>query len=200
MRFTISAFLELASDGSKHGAAVFVGLVSMGVWVNLVGYGGVFLEPALTDSSFEMTRYAYHAGRVFVFAFVRIRPYAFRAFWTDCKNVPAVAHVLLHVRIRGLVLPNARPVRLFGGNSFVRAGSRVFVDCGVVLHCFGSNGFDAYGYFCRAFEPNYGADGQRGCEFRSGLCCSDSGLLPVPARSPCGSFSGMERTRGRLSK
>ena len=80
MRFTISAFLELASDDSKHGAAVFVGLVSMGVWVNLVGYGGVFLEPALTDSSFEMTRYAYHAGRVFVSLLFVFAPMLFERF------------------------------------------------------------------------------------------------------------------------
>lgn len=80
MRFTISAFLELASDGSKHGAAVFVGLVSMGVWVNLVGYGGVFLEPALTDSSFEMTRYAYHAGRVSVSLLFVFAPMLFERF------------------------------------------------------------------------------------------------------------------------
>lgn len=80
MRFTISAFLELASDGSRHAAAVFVGLVSMGLWVNLVGYGGVFLEPALTDASFEMTRYAYHAGRVSVSLLFVFTPMLFERF------------------------------------------------------------------------------------------------------------------------
>lgn len=48
----------------KRAFAALVGLAAMGVWVNLVGYGGAFLEPSSTDASLEMTRYAYHAGRV----------------------------------------------------------------------------------------------------------------------------------------
>lgn len=41
-----------------------VGLFAAGIWANLVGYGGVFMDPAMTDSSFEVMRYMYHGGRV----------------------------------------------------------------------------------------------------------------------------------------
>lgn len=56
-------------DRMKHGpepAVVWIvaGLVCLGVWVNLVGYGVVFLEPASADGSFAATRYAYHVGRL----------------------------------------------------------------------------------------------------------------------------------------
>lgn len=43
---------------------IVAGLVASGIWVNLIGYNTAFLEPGTADSSFEMTRYAYHFGRL----------------------------------------------------------------------------------------------------------------------------------------
>lgn len=36
----------------------------MGIWVNLSGYGEVFLEPSRANASFEIMRYAYYGGSV----------------------------------------------------------------------------------------------------------------------------------------
>ena len=71
------AVQRMGPSACKRAIAALVGLVSMGVWVNLVGYGGVFLEPASTNSSFEMTRYAYHAGRVSISILFLATPWVF---------------------------------------------------------------------------------------------------------------------------
>ena len=52
----------------------------MGVWANLVGYGGVFLEPATTGASFEAIRYAYHGGRVFSAVLFLVMPNVLERF------------------------------------------------------------------------------------------------------------------------
>lgn len=39
-------------------------LSSMGVWANLAGYGGIFLDPSTTGDALEVVRYAYYAGAV----------------------------------------------------------------------------------------------------------------------------------------
>ncbi|QOS67559.1 LuxR family transcriptional regulator [Eggerthella guodeyinii] len=80
MRFTGSGLGSVALDERKRAIAALVGLAVMGVWVNLVGYGGVFLEPSSTDSSLETTRYAYHAGRVAVSLLILVAPGAFERF------------------------------------------------------------------------------------------------------------------------
>lgn len=36
----------------------------MGVWTNLAGYGGIFLDPSSTSNALEAMRYAYYAGAV----------------------------------------------------------------------------------------------------------------------------------------
>lgn len=80
MLFTGSGLKNMAPDERKRAIAALAGLAVMGIWVNLVGYGGVFLEPASTDSSLETTRYAYHAGRVAVSLLILVAPGVFERF------------------------------------------------------------------------------------------------------------------------
>ena len=47
-----------------RGALVLVALVLLGIWVDLIGYGTAFLDPANTEPAVEMNRYAYQAGRL----------------------------------------------------------------------------------------------------------------------------------------
>lgn len=80
MRSMRKSVLGIGPDERAGVRAAFVGLVVMGVWVNLVGYGGVFLEPASTNASLETTRYAYHAGRVTVSLLFLVAPWVFERF------------------------------------------------------------------------------------------------------------------------
>lgn len=70
----------MTPEARVRAVMALIGLSAMGVWVNLVGYGGVFLEPASTDTSLEITRYAYHAGRVAVSLLFLLTPTLFERF------------------------------------------------------------------------------------------------------------------------
>lgn len=95
--------LELQRGPWGRAALLVAALALLGVWVDLVGYGTAFLDPASTSWNTEANRYAYQAGRLAIVAFMIAAPGLF-----DHRRASMVTLALLMSFMTGALAVSTR--------------------------------------------------------------------------------------------